>query len=158
MVSIKIIGFLVGLAIGSFINVLVLRKGGGLKGRSACPHCSHGLAWFDLAPILSFLWLRGSCRHCSGSISWQYPLVELAGGLGFLLILSLSITPQLTAWLLVIFSFSLLISIYDLKYLVIPDNFLGLFVLWLIVGSVLFWRGEIMFCLAWFYLLSFFCY
>ena len=81
--------FIFGLCIGSFLNVVVLRleKGEGfVSGRSYCPHCKHNLAWFDLIPVASFLFLGGSCRYCSAKISWQYPLVEIATAAVFLLI------------------------------------------------------------------------
>ena len=73
-----------GLLFGSFANVAVLRAGdwsGILAGRSRCPACKHPLSALDLVPVLSFLALGGRCRYCRKPISWQYPLVELAGGL-----------------------------------------------------------------------------
>jgi len=143
MLVFKLVVVFVGLAIGSFINVLVLREGGGFKGRSRCPHCRHKLVWFDLIPLLSFVWLKRKCRYCLKTISWRYPLVELISGLGFLLIFSLPLSSVLSGWLLVLFSLGLLISVYDLKYLIIPNKFLGLFLFWLVVGSILFWRGAI---------------
>ena len=45
--------------------------------RSACPTCSHTLAWYDLIPIFSWLLLRGHCRYCNAPISPLYPLIEL---------------------------------------------------------------------------------
>jgi leader peptidase (prepilin peptidase)/N-methyltransferase len=45
--------------------------------RSACPHCKHRIAWYDNAPVLSWLILRGRCRHCRGPISPRYMAVEL---------------------------------------------------------------------------------
>jgi len=49
-------------------------------------HCGHKLSWKDLVPVLSFVFLRGKCRYCKNSISFQYPLVELVTGIGFLAI------------------------------------------------------------------------
>jgi prepilin signal peptidase PulO-like enzyme (type II secretory pathway) len=69
-----------GLCFGSFINVVALRDGERfsiLNGRSRCPHCRHHLRWFELIPLLSFLWQRGKCRNCRRAIGWRYPLVEL---------------------------------------------------------------------------------
>ncbi|MBU6389512.1 A24 family peptidase [Patescibacteria group bacterium] len=70
---------LLGLALGSFVNVLVLRdddRSSIITGRSRCPACRHPLAWYDLIPLLSFAVLGGRCRYCKKPISWQYPLVE----------------------------------------------------------------------------------
>ncbi|HEX7456540.1 MAG TPA: prepilin peptidase [Candidatus Nanoarchaeia archaeon] len=78
--------FIFGLAVGSFLNVIAYRSihGGSIFfDHSRCPDCKHGLAPADLAPIASFLWLRGRCRYCGAKISAQYPLVEAATGLLF---------------------------------------------------------------------------
>lgn len=79
--------FLLGLAIGSFINVVIYRvpinRPLGAS-RSKCPKCSHIIAWYDNIPILSYVLLRGRCRHCRKSISMHYPLIELASGLLFI--------------------------------------------------------------------------
>lgn len=74
-----------GLIFGSFLNVATLRydprRGFSnmrfLGGRSHCPHCRAQLAWYELVPVLSYLFLRGRCRHCKRRISAQYPIVEL---------------------------------------------------------------------------------
>ncbi len=81
-----IYSFIIGLCVGSFLNVVVLR---GFSGESIvlppshCPKCDHKLAWYDNIPVLSYLILRGKCRYCSEKISWQYPVVELVTGLVF---------------------------------------------------------------------------
>jgi leader peptidase (prepilin peptidase) / N-methyltransferase len=75
---------LVGLALGSFLNVLITRLPQGESvgaGRSRCPQCRQPIAWYDNIPLLSYVRLRGRCRSCGAAIPWRYPLVELAGGL-----------------------------------------------------------------------------
>jgi leader peptidase (prepilin peptidase)/N-methyltransferase len=98
-----------GLLIGSFLNVVILRLPKRLEWQwkqdsrellnltetyepsppgivvesSHCPHCGHKLAAWENLPLVSFLLLRGKCRQCGTAISWQYPLVELATGLLF---------------------------------------------------------------------------
>ena len=70
---------LFGLAIGSFLNVVIVRVPEGRSlwhPRSACPGCSAQLAWHDNIPLLSFLWLGGRCRKCRMRISLRYPIVE----------------------------------------------------------------------------------
>jgi len=76
--------FLVGLALGSFLNVVITRlplNDPVSDGRSRCPHCRTPLPWQDHLPLLGFLLLKGRCRFCRHPISWRYPAVELAGGL-----------------------------------------------------------------------------
>ena len=121
--------FLFGLCIGSFLNCLVYRleEEKSLKGRSFCPHCKHALSWLDLFPVLSYLFLKGKCRYCRKSISIQYPLVELATGLIFLLIFSykFEISNFLNLLFLLYIAGSLIaIFIYDLKHYIIPDKVL----------------------------------
>jgi leader peptidase (prepilin peptidase)/N-methyltransferase len=71
----------VGLSLGSFLNVCILRLPAGgslLRPRSTCPSCDHRLAWFENIPVFSYLFLLGRCRACGVRISVMYPLVELA--------------------------------------------------------------------------------
>jgi leader peptidase (prepilin peptidase)/N-methyltransferase len=75
--------FAIGATVGSFLNVLVYRLPRGLdfvKGFSFCPVCEHRLMPLDLAPILSWLFLKGRCRYCGTKISPRYILVETACG------------------------------------------------------------------------------
>jgi len=71
--------FIIGLCIGSFLNVVILR---GLSGESIvmppskCPACDHKLYWWHNIPIISYILLRGKCGFCKAPISIQYPLVE----------------------------------------------------------------------------------
>ncbi len=79
--------FLFGLIIGSFLNCLIwrLHKQESLLNRSYCPKCRKQIAWYDNIPLLSYSLLGGRCRNCKKTISWQYPVVELATGILFLL-------------------------------------------------------------------------
>src|SRR4030042_6807359 len=80
--------FILGLCVGSFLNVVIFRLKEGrnfIKGRSICPKCKHKLAWHDNIPLLSYILLKGKCRHCGKKISMQYPAVELAAGVLFLI-------------------------------------------------------------------------
>src|SRR5690242_15270525 len=77
-----------GLIIGSFLNVVIDRlhqKRSIIYGHSRCDNCRHELAWLEMLPVLSWLFLRGRCRHCQAKISAQYPLVELVTGILFAL-------------------------------------------------------------------------
>jgi len=123
--------FIFGLCIGSFLNCAIYRleKKKNLKGRSFCPHCKHPLSWLDLFPVFSFLFLRGRCRYCKKNISWQYPAVELATGLVFLLIFvfanDFSIFGLINlSFLFYVVSALVVIFVYDLKHYIIPDKVL----------------------------------
>jgi leader peptidase (prepilin peptidase) / N-methyltransferase len=66
--------------LGSFLNVIAYRLTHDIPffaPRSQCPHCTTQLAWYDLIPLFSWLWLHGRCRYCSRPISKLYPCIEL---------------------------------------------------------------------------------
>jgi len=72
-----------GLAVGSFLNVVIARvpEGRSLwRPGSACPGCGTSIAWYDNVPLVSFVALRGRCRACGMAIAWRYPVVEAATG------------------------------------------------------------------------------
>ena len=78
------VAFVPGLALGSFLNVVVARVPLGrsiVAPGSACMACSKPLHWHDNVPLLSYAFLRGRCRSCGTVIPWKYPLVELATAL-----------------------------------------------------------------------------
>ncbi|MFC7494322.1 MULTISPECIES: prepilin peptidase [unclassified Nocardioides] len=77
---------LLGLLVGSFLNVVIHRVPAGLSivsPGSACPACAHPVRPVDNVPVLSWLLLRGRCRDCAAPIAGRYPLVEAATGLLF---------------------------------------------------------------------------
>lgn len=127
-----IVLFFVGLCLGSFVNAAVWRikhKKDLLLARSECTKCHYQLQWFDLIPVLSWLFLRGRCRKCHKSISFQYPLVELAVAAFF--VASLAFWPigfdsvnhllQFGVWLLAGVGLAILF-VYDIKWLLLPDR------------------------------------
>ena len=78
--------FVLGLLIGSFLNVVIGRLPAGesiVRPRSRCPKCGHMLSWYENIPVLSWLFLRARCKSCRASISWRYPAVEMLTGLLF---------------------------------------------------------------------------
>ncbi|CAB5024965.1 MAG: prepilin peptidase [Actinobacteria bacterium] len=86
MAALVLVVTLLGLLIGSFLNVVIHRVPLGesvVSPRSRCPGCGTELSWYDNIPVLSWIVLRGRCRTCSTPISWRYPLVELGTGLLF---------------------------------------------------------------------------
>ncbi len=77
---------LMGLVIGSFLNVVVWRlprRQSIVHPPSACPKCSHRLGVLDLVPVFSWIFLRGKCRYCGAPIASRYPVVEGLTGIVF---------------------------------------------------------------------------
>ncbi|QNE47969.1 prepilin peptidase [Glaciihabitans sp. INWT7] len=84
-----VLAAVLGLLLGSFLNVVVYRVPIGksiVSPPSACPNCEHEIKPYDNIPVLSWLLLRGKCRNCAAPISARYPLVELATSLSFALV------------------------------------------------------------------------
>jgi leader peptidase (prepilin peptidase)/N-methyltransferase len=81
----ELVAALIGVCVGSFLNVLALRSLSGdsiITPSSQCPKCKHKLGVLDLIPIVSYFCLSGRCRYCQEKISWHYPAVEaLTAGL-----------------------------------------------------------------------------
>ncbi len=84
----KLYIFLLGLAIGSFLNVCIYRiprKESIIHPRSRCPSCHHLIPWYYNIPVLSWMILRGRCAYCKAPISLRYPVVETWTGVTFYL-------------------------------------------------------------------------
>ncbi len=80
---------LLGLVLGSFLNVCIHRLPLGLsvvRPRSACPSCGAPIAWYQNVPVASWIALRGRCAWCPAAISWRYPFVESLGGVTLLVL------------------------------------------------------------------------
>lgn len=126
------LAFTLGLAVGSFLNVVVVRKkrGESARGRSYCEGCKTILLATELIPILSFILQKGRCRTCGIALSWQYPIVEFStaaffGLTAWLLLPNLSFDPAsfiLCGAIMIGVSASLYIAIADIKYQIIPDG------------------------------------
>lgn len=116
--------FLVGLLIGSFLNVCIYRipnEKSIVSPPSSCPNCSNKIKWYDLFPVVSYLMLGGKCRHCGVKISPRYMYVELLTGVLFLVcFLVFGLTGQMLAYL-VLTSILITITFIDIDYRIIPD-------------------------------------
>ena len=100
MIGVAVIPGVLGLLIGSFLNVVIYRVPLGrsvVTPASACPGCAMPIQPRDNIPVLSWLMLRGRCRNCRAGISWRYPAVELGTGLLFLLAATLTVPEILDA-------------------------------------------------------------
>ena len=149
--------FIGGLFVGSFLNTVVLRLGKGeeISGRSHCPYCQKKLAWFELVPVLSFIFQRGRCRTCREKISFFYPFGELLTGFVFYLIafsffhnveFTVAFLSSQKLWAVLflasfLFYLSILIvvALFDLRNLLIPENVLLIGAAGALIFSVIFY-------------------
>lgn len=123
---------LVGLALGSFLNVCISRMPDDRSVAhppSHCPACGHQIRWYENIPVVSWVVLRARCSGCGTKISPLYPTIELLmGALSLLLYRHLVDVPNLeniAAWgLYIVFLFMLVGSTYiDIRHYIIPDEF-----------------------------------
>ncbi|HYV33357.1 MAG TPA: prepilin peptidase [Candidatus Limnocylindria bacterium] len=130
--------FIFGAAIGSFLNVVILRlpEEEKLNGRSHCLNCQHQLTVWDLIPILSFVFLGGKCRYCKKQFSPRYFVIELVTALLFALCCQLLKPDSLLLFILLLkycFVASVLVVVFviDLEHFLILDSviFPGIIVL-----------------------------
>jgi leader peptidase (prepilin peptidase)/N-methyltransferase len=135
---------LVGVAVGSFLNVVAHRVPLGksvLHPPSACPGCQTPIAPRDNIPLVSWILLRGRCRHCGTAISIRYPMLELAGGIVWVgIFLSVGLSWVLPAYLW-FGSVTLALIATDLEHHRLPNRivFVGL-----TVGTVLLAVGALL--------------
>ncbi|WP_026569804.1 A24 family peptidase [Sediminibacillus sp. JSM 1682029] len=132
--------FILGLIFGSFFNVVgmrVPRQQLFAKNRSYCPHCGHSLKWYELIPVLSYLWQKGRCRHCRGCISPIYPVTESGTGLLFAACFwHVGFQAELLVALL-LSSMLAIILVSDLRYMEIPDRVLLFFLPLFLAGRII---------------------
>ena len=125
-----IIVFLFGLAVGSFLNVVIYRLPRGkslIHPGSTCPSCGKPIRFYDNIPVISFLVLRRRCRRCGEKISWRYPLVELLTAILFTLVaLKYGFSLQSFGYILLT-AMLIAITFIDLEHFIIPD-YIGLHV------------------------------
>ncbi len=119
-----IVFFIIGLVIGSFLNVCIYRLPRNksiIRPRSFCPYCRKPIKPYDNIPILSYILLGGKCRNCKKPISWRYPLVEFLSGIFFvLLFLKFGLSFSLLKF--IIFLCLLIIATFtDLSHQIIPN-------------------------------------
>ena len=117
--------FIVGLALGSFLNVVIYRlpreESFGFN-RSYCPECETRLKALDLVPVFSFLFLGGKCRYCGTEISYRYPIIELLTGAALVgIYLQYGLTPEFIIY--GVFALLLIIGgTVDLEEMIIPNQ------------------------------------
>jgi len=120
-----ILAALLGLLIGSFLNVVIYRVPRGENiafPASHCTACNHPLKWYHNIPVFSWLFLRGKCAFCGEPISRQYPIIELLTSLIWLMIY---LKLGMVWWMpFVAASFTALLALtmIDFKYYAVPDS------------------------------------
>lgn len=130
MILYLLLFFILGSAVGSFLNVVIDRttRGESILGRSHCEYCRATLSTLDLVPIISFVGLMAKCRYCHKKLSWQYPAVEgfsaILFALSFWVIVSSGNLDlfKLAFWLIVL-SVMVVVFVVDLKFSLIPTSF-----------------------------------
>jgi leader peptidase (prepilin peptidase)/N-methyltransferase len=159
--------FVLGLVVGSFLNVCIYRIPAGLSivsPPSSCPKCNHQIRWFENIPLLSFLLLAGRCAGCRARISFRYPLIEVLTGVLFLLVLySFGLRLATPIYFLLVAGL-VVITFIDLDHQIIPDVislpgivigfFCSFFIPW--VGWLdsllgIFLGGGLLLAIAWLY-------
>ena len=133
-----LIAFGFGVIIGSFLNVVIYRfhTGKSLSGSSHCLSCQTDLRWYELFPLLSYLTLRGRCGTCSAAIPSRYFWVELVTGVLFMLVI-LMLSPWYWLFGAMIVSILIIVAVYDLYHMVIPNFFVGLLILLALLTTAL---------------------
>lgn len=116
---------LFGLAIGSFLNVVIYRLPRNTmlkKSRSACPDCGIQLKWYHNIPLISYLFLLGKCAFCKKAISLRYPIVELSNAIFYLYFyLTFGLTYNFIIFS-ILSSMLLVIIFIDYDHQIIPDS------------------------------------
>ena len=129
--------FLLGLCVGSFLNVLIYRlpkEEEFVRTPSHCMTCGHELKWYELFPVFSWLAQGGKCRACGVKLSAQYPIVEALNGTMWLLTAILYQGDWLTVGLYcALFSLLLVVTVIDWRTFTIPN---GLNLAILILGVI----------------------
>lgn len=152
--------FIIGMVLGSFYNVVGLRVPEGesfSSDRSYCPNCKKKLHWYELIPVLSYIFQRGKCRGCHETINWIYPFIELLTGISFMLsYYRFGLTLDLIFSMIVV-SLAVIIIVTDQTYFIIPNKILIFFLPFFVIGRIILpldpWFSPIIGALAGFLLL-----
>ena len=123
-IPLYILSFILGLIIGSFLNVCIYRlprEESIVYPGSHCTSCKKSISFYHNIPILSYIFLGGRCSHCNSKISFSYPLVEILSGLLFVTTLWKFGIILDTLFYLLFISGLIVITFVDLKHMIIPN-------------------------------------
>lgn len=124
-IGLVIVSSIVGLAVGSFLNVVTLRLPADesvVTPPSHCPECGAELRWYHNVPVVSWMALRGKCAFCGTRISWQYPAVELATAAIWGANAAAYGVSGEGARAILLLTLLLAIAVTDAKFYIIPDE------------------------------------
>lgn len=131
-----ILMFILGTIFGSFYNVVgyrVPKNESIIFPPSHCPKCNHKLKAHELIPILSYIFQKGRCTKCKEKIGIFYPVFELITGILFIISLKIyGLNPKLII-VLTFISMLIIITVSDIKYMIIPDSVLLFFAVLMII-------------------------
>ena len=139
LIPIYIVIFLFGIVIGSFLNVCIFRipkHETVVTERSHCMKCGYQLAWYDMVPVFSWLFLRGRCRKCKEPISPQYPIIEAANGFLYVLVFAVNDFSLQSVLYCLLMSALLVLSVIDWRTYEIPIS-INIFILCLGILQVI---------------------
>ncbi len=122
-IAYTVFAFIFGSVIGSFLNVVILRtplKQSIITEPSHCFSCSHRLAWYDMFPIFSWLFLRGKCRYCKAKISPRYMIIEAVTAVLYCLAYTIFGFKWELAFSFVLFAILVSLSGIDIDHFEIP--------------------------------------
>ena len=160
-IYIRIIFFILGLCVGSFLNMAIFRVAKNYKliskkqktiskqitnnklqitnkNRSYCDYCRRQLSWYENVPVLSWIVQKGQTRCCYNPLPWEYPIVEIIMGILFLLNFQFSIFNFQSILNYLIISLLMFSLVFDLKYMILPDRTN----LMLVAGALVLWYAR----------------
>ncbi len=120
----QIIFFVLGLIVGSFLNVCIYRIPRSLSvvsPPSSCPRCNTPIKPWHNIPLVSYILLRGKCKNCGGPISFRYPLVELTNGILYWAVVTSFGIGWHVPLICMLVSALIVITFIDLDFQIIPD-------------------------------------
>lgn len=135
---------LLGLLVGSFLNVVVHRLPRGeslVRPRSRCPSCERQIAAYDNVPVVSWLVLRGRCRHCGAPVSARYPLIEALTGVLFGVVAAVRGVDEALLAELPFAALLVAVAAIDLEHRIVPNRLVAPAAAWAVVAWALVDRG-----------------
>jgi leader peptidase (prepilin peptidase)/N-methyltransferase len=123
--SILVLAGVLGLSVGSFLNVCIYRlprQQSLVSPPSRCPRCGRQLRWFDNIPVVSWVALKGRCRQCGERISLQYPIIELVTAMLAVAIVVVTPPGPLLASRLVLATALVVLFMIDFEHQILPNS------------------------------------